>query len=133
MTNWQAKDSLVTTVRRVLAVQIVITLILGVLVYLLRGSAFALALIYGGLVVILGTGLHAWRLKVATQTTDNTPTLKPAVLMQGVLLKLMVMGGLLAVGIIKLKLAPLALLFGFIAANSGFLFAGGYAKRRRRN
>lgn len=120
-----------TTVRRVLAVQIALTLVLGALIYLIQGPANAVALIYGGVVVIIGTGLHAWRLKLATQTTDNIPTIKPGVLMQGILLKLMVMGGLLAVGLAKLKLAPLALLLGFIAANSGYVFAGGYAKRRR--
>lgn len=132
VTNWQAKDGLVVTVRRVLVVQVAITLLLGALTYLLQGPAIALALIYGGAVVVIGTGLHAWRLKLATETTDNTPTIKPASLMQGILLKLMVVGGLLAVGMIKLKLAPLALLLGFMAANSGYLFAGGYAKRRRR-
>ncbi len=130
--NWQAKDGLVTTAQRVLVVQIAITVVLGALAYLFQGLATALALIYGGLVVSIGTGLHAWRLKLATETTDNTPTIKPAILMQGILLKLMVVGGLLAVGLVKLKLAPLALLLGFIAANSGYLFAGGYAKRRRR-
>jgi len=112
-------------------VQIALTLVLGALIYLIQGPANAVALIYGGVVVIIGTGLHAWRLKLATQTTDNIPTIKPGVLMQGILLKLMVMGGLLAVGLAKLKLAPLALLLGFIAANSGYVFAGGYAKRRR--
>ena len=132
MTNWQAKDSLVVTVRRVLVVQFTITLVLGALTYLLKGPTVAFALIYGGVVVMLGTGLHAWRLKLATETTDNSPTLKPAALMQGILLKLMVVGGFLAFGLVKMKLAPLALLLGFIAANSGYLFAGGYAKRHRR-
>ena len=127
----KAKDVLTETLRKMLLIQAVLTLIAAVIALLTKGNDFALALIYGGAVTMVGTWIHAWRLKVATTPVENGPTLDVAGVFAGILLKLMVMAGLLAIGMTLLKLHALAVLLGFLIAYTGFLFGRGYAPRSR--
>lgn len=128
---WQAEDALLTTARKVMVIQSIVTLVAAGLAFPFKGLAFALALIYGGTIVLVGTFVQAWRLKVATEGQAQQPTLKPGALFQGMLMKLAVMLAMLAVGLSKLKLVPLALLLGLILAYSGYFFGRGYAPRSR--
>ncbi len=128
---WQAEDPLLTTARKVMVIQSIVTLMAAGLAFPFKGLAFALALIYGGAIVLIGTAIQAWRLKVATEGADKQPTLKPGVLIQGMMMKLAIMLALLVVGLSKLKLVPLALLLGIFLAYSGYFFGRGYAPRSR--
>jgi F0F1-type ATP synthase assembly protein I len=128
---WQAEDALLTTARKVMVIQSIVTLVAAGLAFPFKGLAFALALIYGGATVLIGTGVQAWRLKLATEDRAKQPTIKPGALFQGMLMKLAVMLAMLAVGLSKLKLVPLALLIGLTLAYSGYLFGRGYAPRSR--
>jgi ATP synthase protein I len=131
-TVYQAKDSLKETLRKTLTVQTVLTLVAAVIALLTKGDRFALALVYGGAVTIVGTWLHAWRLlKIAATGEENDPALVGAEVFKGAILKLGSMIGLLALGMGVLKLNPLAVVIGFTVAYFGFMFARGYAPRSK--
>jgi ATP synthase protein I len=129
---YQAKDSLREALRKTLTVQTALTLVAAVIALLTKGDRFALALVYGGGVTIVGTWLHAWRLlKISTSDVDNDPTHVGAEVFKGAILKMGAMIGLLALGMGVLQLNPLAVLIGFIIAYAGFLSARGYAPRSK--
>ena len=129
---YQAKDSLREALRKTLTVQTVLTLVAAVVALLTKGDRFALAVVYGGAVTIVGTWLHAWRLlKIATTGEENDPTQVGAEVLKGAIFKLGAMIGLLAIGMGVLKLDPLAVLIGFTVAYFGFMFARGYAPRSK--
>ncbi|MBI3561098.1 MAG: ATP synthase subunit I [Gammaproteobacteria bacterium] len=126
---WQAEDALVMTARRVVVLQLVITLLAAIAAFFFKGLAFSLALIYGGGIVLVGTWVQAWRLKAATEDEARQPVLKPGVFMQSILLRLLVMLAMLVLGMHHLRLLPLALLTGLVLAYSGYFFARAYAPR----
>jgi ATP synthase protein I len=129
---YQAKDSLREALRKTLSVQIVLTLVAAAIALFTKGDRFALALVYGGGVTIVGTWLHAWRLlKIATSDVDNGPTNAGVEVFKGAILKMASMLGLLALGMGVLKLNPLGVLVGFIIAYLGFMSARGYAPRSK--
>jgi len=129
---YQAKDSLKEALRKTITVQAVLTLVAAVVALLTKGDRFALALVYGGAVTIVGTWLHAWRLlKITATGGKNDPALMGAEVFKGAILKMMAMIGLLALGMGVVKLDPLAVLIGFIVAYLGFLSARGYAPRSK--
>ena len=130
----KAKDSLKTTVRKILITQAVLTGTAAIIALLVKSPGFALHLIYGGAVVSTGTVLQAWRLlKIAATNDDDNPIVAQgnvgAEIFKGAILKIGAMIALLALGMGYLKLEPLAVLIGFIVAYLGFMFAGGYAPR----
>lgn len=130
----KAKDSLSAAVRKTLITQVVLTGCAAIIALLVKSPAFAIHVLYGGAVVSIGTGLHAWRLlKIATTNDDDNPMLVQgnvgAEVFKGAVLKIGAMIALLALGMGYLKLEPLAVLTGFIVAYLGFMFAGGYAPR----
>jgi len=129
---YQARDSLRLALRRTLTVQASLTLIAAVIALFTKGEHFALAVVYGGAVTIVGTWLHAWRLlKIAVTDVDTDPSHVGAEVFKGAILKLTAMIGLLAVGMGALKLNPLGVLIGFTVAYFGFLSARGYAPRSK--
>ncbi len=129
---YQAKDSLRQVLRTTLTVQASLTLIAAGVALFIKGSHFSIAVVYGGVVTIAGTWLHAWRLlKIAATDVDTDPSHVGAEVFKGAILKLTAMIGLLAVGMGVLKLNPLAVLIGFIVAYFGFLSARGYAPRSK--
>lgn len=129
----QARDSLSDTLRKTLLIQAALTGIAATIALLVKTPGFALALLYGGAVTGVGTGLHAWRLlKIAGTKDDNDPVMVGAEVFKGAILKMVAMIGLLAIGMGYLKLDPLAVIIGFSVAYLGFLFARGYAPRSPR-
>lgn len=130
----KAKDSLTAALRRTLITQAVLTGCAAIIALLIKSPTFAIHLVYGGAVVSVGTGLHAWRLlKIAATNDDDNPMLAQgnvgAEVFKGAVLKMGSMVALLALGMGYLKLDPLAVLIGFIVAYLGFMFARGYAPR----
>lgn len=93
---------------------------------LLQGMEFSLALLYGGAAMVAGTVYSARRLKRAT---DNG--LDAAAVFAGAAGKIALLAGLLAAGMWLLHLQLLGLVLGLVLAQAGFLFARGYAPRRR--
>lgn len=130
--QFQAKDSLKQTLNKTILVQAALTLIAAAVALLTKGDRFALALVYGGAVTIVGTWLHAWRLlKITATDRDTDPAQVGAEVFKGAILKLGAMIVLLALGMGTFKLNPLAVLIGFIIAYLGFLSARGYAPRSK--
>ena len=138
----RAKDSLTLTLRKTLLIQVVLTGIAAGIALLMQPVAFAFALLYGGLVASVGTGLHAWRLlKITPAGDDNEHSASQASqlsqanagieVFKGALLKYAAIIGLFAIGMGYLKLDALAVLIGFSIAYTGFVFSGGYAPRSR--
>lgn len=133
----QAKDSLSVALRKTLLIQAALTGMAAIIALLVKTPEFALALVYGGAVTSVGTGLHAWRLlKIATTNDENDPTVGHgyvgAEVFKGAMLKIGSMILLLALGMGYFKLIPLAVIIGFSVAYAGFMFAGGYAPRSPR-
>lgn len=133
----QAKDSLSVALRKTLLIQATLTGVAAIIALLVKTPEFALALVYGGAVTSIGTGLHAWRLlKIAATNDDNDPAVSQlsagAEVFKGAILKIVAMISLLALGMGYLKLNPLAVIIGFAVAYMGYMFAGGYAPRSPR-
>ena len=129
----QARDCLRVTLRKILIIQALLTAIAAVAGLLTTSTLmFAIAVIYGGAVTSIGTGLHAWRLlKIAATGNETDPSMVGAEVFKGVIFKLTAMIALLALGMGYLKLDPLAVVIGFSVAYLGFMFAGGYAPRSK--
>jgi ATP synthase protein I len=129
---YQAKDSLRDALRKTLSVQAVLTLIAAALALISKDNRFALAVLYGGAVTVVATGLHGWRLlKITVTDVDNGPGNAGIEVFKGAILKMASIIGLLALGMGVLKLNPLAVVIGFIIAYLGFMFARGYAPRSK--
>ena len=134
----RAKDSLTQTLRKTLLIQAAVTGIAVVIALVVKTPGFAVALAYGGLVTIIASTLHAWRmLKIVVPDDDNEPipgqTMVTTEVFKGALLKYTAIIGLLALGMGYFRLEGLAVLIGFSMAYLGFVFSGGYAPRSRPN
>ena len=132
----KARDSLTLALRKTLQVQAALTGVAAIIALLVKSPSFTLALVYGGVVTGIGTGLHAWRLlKIAAAGDDNDPIASQGnagiEVFKGALFKYAAIMVLLALGMGYLKLDSLAILIGFIVAYTGFWFSGGYAPRSR--
>jgi len=128
----KAKDTLSETLRKTVALQAAIILIAAVIAHQIKGFEYMLALIYGGMVTMAGTWIHAWRLlKISMSDIDNGQMLVGAEVFKGAILRFVVMTGMLALGMGYFKLVPLAVLIGFVIAFFGYVFVRGYAPRSK--
>jgi len=122
-----------STWRRLVLVQGVLLVVAAVISVLIKGYElnFLGALFYGGAISIASTLIHAWRIRIATDTAADNAALSMVELYKGFILRMVVVMALLAVGF-YLKLQPAALIIGFVVAHIGYLFARpvGTAKRR---
>ena len=121
------------TLRKILLVQIGLVVITAVILSLVKSHEFFLATLYGGAVIIASTIYFGWRLKIATQTTDNEPTVNAVELFKGIFIRFVMVIVLLALGLGWLKLAPAGVLSGFIVAQLAFWFSrSSYGVTRRK-
>lgn len=114
---------------RIILLQIVLTIIVAIFFYLKQGDEFALAALYGGAATLVSTLISVWRTNAAIKADEHDATPGMLELYQIVILRFLVTVSLLALGLGWLKLQPLALLCGFIAAQAGQLFAPARMKR----
>ena len=110
------------TVVRLLMIQAVLVVLATIIAYLMQGTEFSLALLYGGAASIAGTVVGAWRIKVATDEAAHNVTHGMAEIYKGALLRFVLVIALLALGMGVLKLPALAVLIGFIVAQIGYFF-----------
>lgn len=110
------------TVFRLVLIQTGLTGLAAVIALLLRGNEFGLALLYGGAVSIAGTLAGAWRLKIATQEAAENAMLGMAEFYKSAVMRFAIVITLLVLGMGVLKLHALALLIGFIVAQTGYFF-----------
>ncbi len=97
--------------------------IAALIAFPIRGSEFVIALLYGGAASLGSTLVGAWRVCVATDEASRNATLAMAELYKGTLLRIVLVAALLASGMGWLKLQALAMLIGFIVAQTGVFFA----------
>ena len=121
------------TLRKILLVQIGLVLIAAAVLTIVKGNEFFLATLYGGAVIIASTIYFGWRLKIATEAVDNTPSVNSVELFKGIFLRFVLVIVLLALGLGWLKLAPAGVLSGFIVAQLAFWFSrSSYGVTRRK-
>ena len=59
------------TLKRLSFTQLAFVLIAAIVSFLQKDSGFALALIFGGLISLAGTWVHAWRVHIATEAATD--------------------------------------------------------------
>jgi len=119
------------TLKRLSFTQLAFVLIAAIVSFLQKDSGFALALIFGGLISLAGTWVHAWRVHIATEAADNGLGIDSSELVKGSVLKFIIVISLFAFGMAVIELEPLAVVGGFVIAQMSFLFTRGYAARRK--
>jgi len=128
-----ANNAFSHTLRKILLIQTGLVVIAAVVLTLVKGHEFFMATLYGGAVIIVSTIYFGWRLKIATQAVDNTPSVNSVELFKGIFLRFVMVIGLLALGLGWLKLQPAGVLSGFIVAQLAFWFSrSSYGVTRRK-
>ena len=114
-------DVLRQSVRRVLLVQAVLTLLTGAAFFAFLGSPATLAALYGGAIALIGTWLLGRRVQSTPETPAQAHSGGQLALYAGVLPRFIVTLLLLGIGIGGLKLFPIPLITAFAVAQLGFL------------
>jgi len=121
-----AKIAFRRTLLRLILIQVALTAAAAIVFFLKKGTDFGLATLYGGAVGIAGALAGAWRISLATESdnaaTDNN-VLRMAEFYKATLFRLITIIGLLALGMVVLKIEAAGILIGFIAAQLGYFFA----------
>jgi F0F1-type ATP synthase assembly protein I len=112
-----------SSVYRTAVLQIIISVIAGVVAYALEGKAEAGAALYGGVVALIGTLLLLWRMQ-----SNKHKTLKEAqqhlwLFYRSGVERFLVISIFLAIGMGTFKLVPLAVLVGFVASQLAWIIA----------
>ncbi len=118
-----ANNALSHTVCKVALTQIGLVLIVAATATLLKGNEFLWSTLYGGVIVVVSTLFFGWKLMIATQSADKTHAVNTVELFKGIILRFILVVALLAIGMAWLKLSPVGILAGFIAAQLGFWFS----------
>ena len=100
-----------------------LVVITAVILSQIKSHEFFMATLYGGAVIIASTIYFGWRLKVATESADNSPTVNSVVLFKGIFIRFLIVVVLLALGLGWFKLQPAGVLSGFIVAQLAFWFS----------
>lgn len=120
------------TLRKILLVQVGLVVLTAVVLSLVKSHDYFWATLYGGAIIIASTSFFGWRLRIATQTADNKPTVDSVELFKGIFLRFVLVIVLLALGLGWLKLTPVGVLSGFIVAQLAFWFSrSSYGVTRR--
>jgi len=119
------------TLKRLSFTQLAFVLIAAIVSFLQKDGGFALALIFGGLISLTGTWVHAWRVHIATEAATEGLGIDSSELIKGSVLKFIIVISLFAFGMAVIELEPLAIVTGFVIAQMSFLFTRGYAARRK--
>ena len=110
-----------------------LVVITAVILSLVKSHEFFMATLYGGVVIIVSTIYFGWRLKIATESADSSPTVNSVELFKGVFIRFLIVIILLALGLGWLKLQPLGVLSGFIVAQLAYWFSrSSYGVTRRK-
>ena len=112
-----------SSVHRTAVLQIVISVIVGVVAYALEGEAEAGAVIYGGVVALIGTLLLLWRMQSSKHKTLKEAQQHLWIFYRSGVERFLVLSLLLAIGMGMLKLVPLAVLVGFVASQLAWIIA----------
>jgi len=115
--------SLRHAVYRLILVQFVLVMASVIYFQLKQGHEFSLAALYGGAITLITTLMSAWRITVATRisngVTEQDAVPGVAEFYKTAVFRLVLTIALLAIGMVGLKLQPMALIIGFVAGTLG--------------
>ena len=120
-----------SSVHRTAVLQIIISVIAGVVAYALEGKAEAGAAIYGGVVALIGTLLLLWRMQNSKHKTLKEAQQHLWIFYRSGVERFLVLSILLAIGMGTLKLVPLAVLVGFVASQLAWIIAPLQGKNKK--
>ena len=112
-----------SSVHRTAVLQIIISVVVGVIGYAVQGEAEAKAAVYGGVVALMGTLLILWRMQRSKEKTLLEAHQHLWLFYRSGLERFLVICVLLAIGMGTLKLVPLAVLVGFVAGQLAWIIA----------
>lgn len=124
-------SSFQATVKSLSLTQLAFVLIAAIVSLLQKDGGFALALLFGGLISLAATLVHAWRIHIGTEAAHEGLGIDSSELIKGSVLKYLTVVALFVLGMLIIKLEPLAIVIGFVIAQMSFLFTRGYAARRK--
>lgn len=125
------KSSFQATVVRLSLTQLAFVLFAAIVSLLQKDVGFALALAFGGFASLAATLVHAWRIHIGTEAAQDGLGIDSSELVKGSVLKYLTVVALFVLGMLIIKLEPLAIVIGFVIAQMSFLFTRGYAARRK--
>lgn len=130
--NSTVSNAFYHTLRKILLVQAGLVFTTAMILAVVKGQEYFWATLYGGAVIMTSTSYFGWRLRIATQTADNEPTLNSVELFKGIIIRFVLVVSLLALGMGWFKLKPAGILSGFIIAQLAFWFSrSSYGVTRR--
>ena len=107
-------------------IQAMLISLMVILEYLFMDIGSSLALLYGGLVVIVAMLISAWRFMILTNpdhdSEKNSHMLSVTELYKGTVLRFVLVIALLAIGMVALKLEALAVVIGFCVTQTSYFF-----------
>lgn len=118
-----ADNAFIHTQKKIAFIQVGLVLSVAIIAALVKSKDLFLATLYGGAIIIASTGYFGWRLRIATQTGEDSPAVNTVVLFKGIILRFVLVISLLALGMGWLKLSPVGILLGFIVAQLAFWFS----------
>ncbi len=120
-----------SSVHRTAELQIVISVVAGVLGYVLQGEAVAKAALYGGAVALMSTLLLLWRMRRSNREMLLEAHQHLWLFYRSSLERFLVVCVLLALGMGPFNLVPVVVLIGFVASQLAWVFAP--LQREKRN
>ena len=111
--------------RRVLGIQVVLTLLVGSLFWVGGGVSDGQAALFGGGCAIVGASLLARRVRLAIDAARVSPGSETSVLYIGALQRFATVLALFILGMAWLRLSPVPLLVGFAVAQAAFFMRNG--------
>mgnify|MGYP001162139717 CR=1 FL=1 len=103
--------------------QIIISVIVGIIAYALEGEEEAIAVVYGGAVALVGTLLLLWRMQSVKNNTLMDAKYYLWIFYRSGLERFLALSILLAMGMGMLELVPLAVLIGFVVSQLVWIIA----------
>jgi len=107
-------------------IQAALISLMVILEYLFMDIGSSLALLYGGLVVIVAMLVSAWRFMLLTNPDKglekSSNILSVTELYKGTILRFVLVIALLTIGLVALKLEPLAVIIGFCITQLSYFF-----------
>ena len=110
------------TTRKLLLVQSVLILVVATVYLATKGGLPSLAALFGGAIALFNTVISAWHLGRASAAAGTDARRGMFELYIGAVIRFVATPLLVAVGILFLKLDPVAIIAGFAVAQLGYFF-----------
>lgn len=117
-----AAKTLRTTLRRLITTQLSLVLAAVAIYFSLKGWQAAIACLYGGAIALFNTLVSAQRLRRASESAGSDAARGMMELYIGAVIRFVATPALVVVGIVLLKLEPIAIIVGFAVAQLGYFF-----------